>query len=117
MQKLSEKPCSVVPSTGLTVSTRFRSLSLPVRNPFGLVAYRLWSRTRRAESAAASGTEASVTPSSSVTRFDMELSTMWNRPSYSTFATVWLQMSQYSCRRPIASYSTWLIPVAVLHIV
>ncbi len=42
---------------------------------------------------------------------------MWNLPSYSTAETVWLQMSQYWWRSPMASYSDWLIPVTVLHIV
>ena len=63
-------------------------MSVPVRNPFGLVVYRPRSRTSRADSAAASSTVASVTPSSSVTRFDIDVSIMWNLPSYSTADTV-----------------------------
>src|SRR5262245_9556752 len=98
-------------------SDRLRAVSDPVRKPFGLVAYRLRSRTSRAESAAASWTDASVAPSSVVTRFDIELSIMWNAPSYSTLVTVWLQMSQYWWGRPMPSYSVWLIPEIVLHIV
>jgi hypothetical protein len=106
---LAAKPLTTVPSAGLIASARWRSASVPDRNPLGLVEFALRWRTNRAKSAAASCSDASVTPSSVVTRLDMELSITRNLPSYATVETVWLQTSR-PCRTVggVCRFSMWV---------